>query len=414
VPEKFAPKIYMYPRLRKTPYYELHKKAGCKAYTVYNHTYHPRYYGDMYEEYEKLVNGVTLWDVACERQVEISGPDGFEFTNILVARDLTKCKVGQCKYVVPCDTEGGVLSDPVLLRLGENHFWLSVSDNDLLLWAKGLAVNSGLDVKIQEPDVSPLQVQGPKSPYVIHDLFGDDILNLRYYYCTKTRLDGMDVVVSRTGFTGELGYEIYLMNSREGSRATRLWNKILEVGKRYGLAITGPVHIRALEAGILDYGSDMTRENNPFEVGLDYLVDLDKKVDFIGKEALRKIKAEGVKRKLVGLEIHGDKILEWNWDTGASQVPGWDTGDWWPVTSDGKRVGHLTKAFYSPKLRKNIGRAMVEVEYSEVGTQLNVETPAGPKGARVVSFYFYDPKKEIPKADVRALVQEDVKLKQVA
>ncbi len=403
--EKFTPKVYIYPRIRKTPFYEAHKLAGCKAYSVYNHMYHPRYYGDMYKEYDKVVNGVTLWDVSVERQVEITGPDAFKFANYLTPRELSKCKVGQCRYVVICDEKGGIISDPVLLRLSDNHFWFSTSDVDLLLWAKGVSIHSGMDVQVQEPDVSPVQIQGPKSPYVMRALFGDSILDLGYYYCTRTKLKDLDVVASRTGFTAELGYEIFLIDSSVGKRGLQLWDMILEAGRPYGITVTGPTHIRSLEAGILDYRCDMDLENNPFEVGLDYVVDLEKKSDYIGKEALKRIKAEGLKRKLVGLEIQGVPTYEWNWDSGAEKVPGWDTGDLWPVTRNGKKVGHLTKAFFSPRLQKNIGRAMVSVEYSELGANLTVETPAGSRKATVVSFYFHDPKKEIAKANVRALLQ---------
>jgi aminomethyltransferase len=403
--EKFAPKIYLYPRIRKTPFYEAHRRAGCKAYSVYNHIYHPRYYDDMYNEYSKVVNGVTLWDVSVERQVEISGPDAFRFTDYLTPRDLSKCKVKQCRYVVICDEDGGIISDPVLLRLEENRFWLSTSDVDLLLWAKGVAVNSGLNVQIQEPDVSPVQVQGPKSPHVMRALFGDSVLDLGYYYCMWAKFRDIDVVVSRTGFTAELGYEIFLTDSRVGKRALELWDAILEAGRPYGIAVTGPTHIRSLEAGILDYRCDMGLENNPFEVGLDYVVDLEKKADYIGKEALTRIKAQGVKNKLVGLKIQGPPTYEWNWDSGAKEVPGWDTGDQWPVTQKGKQVGHLTKAFYSPRLKENIGRAMVGIDYSKIGTELTIETPKGPRNATVVSFAFHDPKKEIAKANVKALFQ---------
>jgi aminomethyltransferase len=403
--EKFAPKIYLYPRIRKTPYYEAHKKAGCKAYSVYNHMYHPRYYDDMYKEYDKVTTGVTLWDVSVERQVEITGPDAFKFANFLTPRDLSKCAVGQCKYVAICDENGGILCDPVLLRLGENRFWLSVSDSDVLLWCKGVAVHSGMDVQITEPDVSPLQIQGPKSPYVMSKIFGDSILDLKYYFCRETRVRDLDVVVSRTGFTAELGYEIFLKDSTKGRRALDLWEMIMEAGKPYGIAVTGPTHIRSLEAGILDLRCDMTEENNPFEVGLDYLVDQNKKEDYIGKAALERIRKEGVRQKLVGVEIDGKPTKEWNWDSGATDVDGWDTGDLWPVISGGEEVGRMTKAYYSPRLKKNIGRCMVKVEYSKPGTKLTIKTPGGPRAATVVSLYFYDRKKDTPKADVRTLVK---------
>ncbi|HXX72273.1 MAG TPA: glycine cleavage T C-terminal barrel domain-containing protein [Candidatus Acidoferrales bacterium] len=402
--EKFAPKIFLYPRIRKTPFYDAHKKAGVKAYSVYNHMYHPRYYGDMYREYEKVVSAVTLWDVSVERQVAITGPDAFKFTDYLTPRDLSKVKIGQCRYVAICDEEGGMINDPVLLRLGENEFWLSVSDSDVLFWAKGVAVNSGMNVKIEEPDVSPVQIQGPKSPWVVKELFGDKVLDLAYYTCMPGRVEGMDVVVSRTGFTAELGYEIFLRDSTVGRNAVNLWEAILRAGRPYGITVTGPTHIKALEAGILDYGCDMDLKTNPFEVGLDYLVDLNKQADYIGKAALKRIKAEGVKRKLVGLEISGAPTYEWNWDTGVENPPGWDTGDRWPLTQNGKGAGYLTKAYFSPKLKKNIGRAMVDLEYSKEGTELTLETPAGPRSAKVVSFYFTDPKKDIAKANVKAMV----------
>jgi len=401
---RFAPKVFLYPRIRKTPFYEAHKRAGVKAYSVYNHMYHPRYYGDMYKEYEKVVSEVSLWDVSVERQVEITGPDAFKFTNYLTPRDLSKVKVGQCRYVAICDENGGMINDPVLLRLSENEFWLSVSDSDVLLWAKGVAVNSGMNVKIHEPDVSPVQIQGPKSPWVVKELFGDKVLDLAYYTCMPGKVKGMDVVVSRTGFTAELGYEIFLKDSTVGRNAVTLWDAILAAGRPHGIAVTGPTHIKALEAGILDYGCDMDSNTNPFEVGLDYLVDMNKLEDYIGKAALKRIKAEGVKRKLVGLEIGGAPTYEWNWDSGIENPPGWDTGDRWPVTQKGKRAGYLTKAYFSPKLKKNIGRAMVALEYSKEGTELTLETPSGPRTAKVVSFYFTDPKKDIAKANVRQMV----------
>ena len=178
----------------------------------------------------------------------------------------------------------------------------------------------------------------------------------------------------------------------------------MEAGRPYGIEVTGPTHIKALEAGILDYGCDMDLNTNPFEVGLDYLVDMNKQADYIGKAALKRLKAEGIKRKLVGLEIGGPATYEWNWDSGSENPPGWDTGDRWPVTQNGKKSGYLTKAYFSPKLKKNIGRAMVSLEYSKEGTELTLETPTGPRTARVVSFYFTDPKKDIAKANVRAMV----------
>lgn len=176
----------------------------------------PAGYTDPETEYWKLINDVTVWDVSVERQVEITGPDAFTFTNRLTPRDLTQCSVGQCKYVVITDENGGIINDPVLARLGENHFWLALADSDTLLWAKGVALNSGLNVQIREPDVSPIQVQGPKSKDVMQTLFGDKVLELPYYYFLETELDGIPVIVTRTGWTGEVGYEIYLRDGSQG------------------------------------------------------------------------------------------------------------------------------------------------------------------------------------------------------
>ncbi|MFQ5939577.1 MAG: glycine cleavage T C-terminal barrel domain-containing protein [Alphaproteobacteria bacterium] len=368
--------------IRKSPYFEATRRHGCRSYTVYNHMCLPNDYGDAIDEYWRLVNDVALWDVAAERQVEITGPDAFAFTNLLTPRDLTQCKVGQCKYVVITAEDGGIVNDPVLLRLGENHFWLSLADSDVLLWTKGVAIYAGMDVHIQEPDASPVQVQGPQSKQVIEALFGDKVRSLSYYELIETDLEGIPVVVARTGWTGEVGYEIYL---RDGRRGDELWEAVLAAGRPFGIAVTGPSDIRRVEAGILNYGSDMTLENNPYEVGLGRLVQLDQEADFIGKEALQRIKAEGVKRKLVGVDIHGDRLPALNEDR-------------WPVNRDGACIGEVTIAVYSPRLKKNIGYAWVPVEYSEPGTELSVKTPRGDASATVVPKPFLDPRKEIPRS----------------
>ncbi|CAN5138464.1 glycine cleavage T C-terminal barrel domain-containing protein [soil metagenome] len=382
------PEILLYTRIRKSPFFHASRRHGVAMYSVYNHTYHPRHYGDPVEEYWQLLNGVTLWDVGVEKQLEIAGPDAFDFTNMLTPRDLSKCDVGQCKYAFITADDGGIVNDPVLLRLGENHFWLSLADSDVLLWARGLAYNSGFDVTIGEVDVGPVQIQGPKSRHVMTDLFGDSILEVPYYYLVEQRLDGMDVLVSRTGYSGELGYEIYLHNaSRDG---VKLWDTVLEAGKPHDLAVIGPSHIRRIEGGILAYGADMWLDTNPFEVELGYrwMVDLDQEADFMGKQALARIKDEGVSRKLVGVEIGGERLGAYN---DGSMI------DFFPVYRDRAHVGSVTSACYSPRLEKNIGYAMVPIEHSELETELEVQTPSGRNAAVVVEKPFYDPTKETPK-----------------
>jgi len=353
--------------------------------------YHPRHYDDMIAEYWKIVNDVTLWDVGVERQVEITGPDAFTFTNMITPRDLTKCEVKQCKFVLNTDADGGILNNPVLLRLGENHFWLSVADGDVLLWAKGVAVNSGLDVQIREPDVAPVQIQGPKSKALMNHLFGDRIQNMKYYFMDEFELDGMDVIVSRTGYSGEVGYEIYLRNASRD--AMKLWDTILEAGEPHDLSPIGPCQIRRVEAGILSYGSEIALDNNPYsdyaflnpyEVGLEYTVQLDQEADFIGKEALTRIASEGVKRKVVGVEIEGDPMIGY-------------IEDYLMVMEGEAQIGQVSSAFYSPRLKKNIGYALVPIENADLGSSLTIRSAIGETKATVVKKPFIDPKKETPK-----------------
>jgi glycine cleavage system aminomethyltransferase T len=368
-------------RLRRTPFFAATQRYGAKAYTVYNHMLFPICFDDLEAEYWHLINHVTLWDVAVERQVEITGPDAFTFTNMLTPRDLSKCTVGQGKYVLITADDGGVINDPVLLRLGENHFWLALADSDVLLWARGVALKSGLKVEIGEPDVSPLQIQGPKAKPVVEALFGKKVLDLLYYWFLETTLDGIPVIVTRTGWSGEVGYEVYL---RDGSRGDELWERIMEAGKPHDIRPTGPSDIRRIEAGILNWGADILLENNPYELGLDRLVSEKKTADYVGKDALRRIKAAGVKRRLVGIEIEGEPI-----SFNATK---------WPVSADGGIIGRVTSAIWSPRLKNNIGYAMLPVAKAGLGTQLAVEIPdVGKRAVTVVEMPFVDPAKAIPK-----------------
>jgi aminomethyltransferase len=369
-------------RLRRTPFFAATQRHGAKGYTVYNHMLFPIGFADLEEEYWHLLRHVTLWDVAVERQVEITGPDAFAFANSLTPRDLSKCAVGQGKYVVITAEDGGIINDPVLLRLGENHFWLALADSDVLLWARGVALRSGLKVTLAEPDVSPLQIQGPKAKDVVRTLFGDKVLDLAYYWFLETTLDGIPVVVTRTGWTGEVGYEVYL---RDGSKGDALWERIMAAGKPHDIKPTGPSDIRRIEAGILNWGADITLAETPYHVGLERLVDEKKGADYVGRDALRRIKEKGVDRKLVGVEIEGDRI---------SFNP-----TRWPVSAPGRPVGYVTSAIYSPRLKKNIAYAMVPVAHAAPGTPLGVTIPdVGERVATVVAMPFVDPRKEIPKS----------------
>jgi aminomethyltransferase len=281
--------------------------------------------------------------------------------------------------VILTNDKGGVLNDPVMLRLGENHFWFSLADSDILFWAQGVAINAGMDVTITEPDVSPLQLQGPKSGEIAHALFGDVVSDLRYYWLTELEFEGIPLIVSRTGWSSELGYEIYL---RDGSKGDQLWEAIMKAGAPFGLKPGHTSSIRRIEGGMLSYHADMDIDTNPFELGLDRLIDLDMEADFIGKAALTKIRQQGVTRRQVGLIIDGAPLA-------ASNTT------FWPVESDGQVIGKVTSAIYSPRLEQNIALAMLDITYADNGTEAFAETSVGRLPVTVVPKPFYDPKKQL-------------------
>ena len=366
-------------QIRKSPYFDSTVKWGATGFSVYNHMYIPRDFGSPEQNFWNLIEKSILCDVAVERQVEITGPDAFKFTQLLTPRDLSKLAVGQCKYVLITNNEGGILNDPVLLRLAENHFWLSLADSDILLWAQGVVVNSGLNVQIKEPDVSPLQLQGPTSGEIMIKLFGEDIKDLKYYWLREYNLDGIPLIVSRTGWSSELGYEIYL---RDGTKGNELYEKIMEAGKEHGLQPGHTSSIRRIEGGMLSYHADADINTNPFELGFDRLVNLDNDINFIGKEALKKIKHNGITRKQVGVEID------------CKPLSGPNT-TFWELKKNNVNIGKVTSAVYSPRLKKNIALAMVSVEQSEIGNEFQVTTNEGLFNCIVVEKPFYDPKKKI-------------------
>ena len=366
-------------QIRKSPYFDSTVKWGATGFSVYNHMYIPRDFGSPEKNFWNLIEKAILCDVAVERQVEITGPDAFKFTQLLTPRDLSKLSVGQCKYVLITNNDGGILNDPVLLRLAENHFWLSLADSDILLWAQGVAINSGLDVKISEPDVSPLQLQGPTSGEIMVKLFGEDIKDLKYYWLREYDLDGIPLVVSRTGWSSELGYEIYL---RDGSKGNELYEKIMEAGKEHGLQPGHTSTIRRIEGGMLSYHADADIHTNPFELGFDRLVNLDMEANFIGKEALKKIKQDGIKRKQVGLELDGEPLQRPN-------------TTFWPIKKDNTQIGKISSAVYSPRLKKNIALGMVDINHSEIGNKFEVTADDKKFNCTIVEKPFYDPKKKI-------------------
>ena len=381
-------------RVRKSPWWHLSKAAGCRAYTVYNHQYHPRSYvepedGGLLAEYETLTNHVSMWDVSVERQICVKGPDAADFVNLIITRDVhSLIPPMQARYVILCNQYGGVINDPVLLRVADDEFWFSISDSDVLLWLQGVNSFANYNVDILELDVSPVQIQGPKSAALMEKMFGPHLREIPYYGLIHEKLNGRSVTISRTGFSAEIGFEIYLHDSTR--YADDVWPYILENGEEFNLGVIAPSHIRRLEAGILSYGQDLDIENNPYEVRLGWQVDLDKKADFIGKQALAKIKQEGVNQRLVGIRMGGEPITWYNED--FYLVKDKDTGD---------DVGYVTSAFWSPNQGSNIALAVMPKSHWRIGTDVKVQLPAdGTVDGSVVRVPFRDPSKEIPKTEL--------------
>ena len=346
-------------RIRKSPYFNSTIKYGVKGFTIYNKMYLPTGFSSPAEEYLSLINDVTFGDFAAERQVEVSGPDAFDFIRYINPRNLSKCDIGDCKYIVLTDSNGFIINDACLIRLDDDKFWVSPGDGDVLLWLQGVAMHSGMNVNICEPDVSPLQISGPKAGRLIQKLFAGEHDNLGYYKAKQTSLENIPMVIARTGWSGELSYELYLQDRKLGNN---LFELVYEAAKEFNGNVIAPNNIRTIEGGLLSYGSDFGREHNPFTIGLDRLVDVDQDIDFIGKEALKKIKENGTTSKLIGVEMDGDPI---------DKVP---EHFWTVLNLEGKKIGRLSRCIYSPRLKKNIGLAIVDTLASEEGSKVIIES----------------------------------------
>ena len=380
-------------RVRKSPYWHLSHEAGCWRATIYNRMYHPRGYirpedGGAMVEYNAIVNHVTMWNVAVERQIQVVGPEAEAFVNYVITRDATCIEPMNAKYVILCNQRGGVLNDPVLLRLSDNEFWFSLADSDIMFWLQGVNVGKGYNVEIAEIDVSPLQIQGPKSEALMNELIGPKIHDIPYYGLLEGKVADHDVVVSQSGFSGEKGYEIYLRDAT--LHAEDLWNAVLEAGKKHSLMVIAPAHHRRIAAGILSWGQDMDSETLPFQCNLDYQVPRNKNWDYVGKEALetarRKIEAGNppFKTVLVGMMFGGKPIDDY-------------AADFWLISgADGSdSVGYVTSPWYSPELKTNIAMGYVPWGMRTIGTKLKVhlpdeyaETPGVPIKAEVVEIPF--------------------------
>ncbi|WGW13657.1 glycine cleavage T C-terminal barrel domain-containing protein [Saxibacter everestensis] len=365
--------MLIYTRIRKSPYWQLSHEAGCWRASVYNRTYHPRGYvrpedGGAMVEYQSLVNDVTLWNVAVERQIQVKGPDAEAFVDYVITRDATRIPPMRARYVILCNEAGGILNDPVLLRIAEDEFWFSLSDSDIMFWLQGVNVGRRFDVEINEIDVAPVQIQGPKSVDLMADLVGAAARDIPPYGLLSAAVGGCDVIVSQTGFTGEKGYEIYLRDAT--LHAETMWNAVLEAGKKHNLAVIAPAHHRRIAAGILSWGQDMDFETLPFQVNLGYQVPRQKTADYIGKQALEVARSAveagspPYSQTLVGLKFGGKPIDDY-------------APDFWLIgeTAQDDPVGYVTSPWYSPELSSNIAMGFVPVPLSALGTELWVHLP---------------------------------------
>lgn len=367
-------KVVFSPRVRKSPFFQSTMKYGAKAFTVYNHMYLPVSFENTITDYNNLLQGVQLWDVGVERQVQIKGPDAGSLLQFITPRNIKKCSVGQAMYAPLLDFQGGFLNDPVMLKLAEDFYWLSIADGDSLLWVEAIAKGYNFNVKVEEPDVSPLQVQGPNSAKLMTKVFGDWVDDLGFYRFKEVTHDGIPMVIARMGYSRELCYEIFLQDYSKGNE---LWEILWQAGQEFNISPGGPNIIFRLEGGILSYLADFDRTNNPYEVGLDWMIDLDQEDDFIGKEALREISMRGPTKKLMGAEIKGDPIESSN-------------EDYLPVLIDGNRVGTMTAMVFSPRLQKNISYVFLDIEHAKIGQEIVISSPNQSFEALVVDIPWFD------------------------
>jgi glycine cleavage system aminomethyltransferase T len=358
-------------RVRPSPFFDSAVAEGMVAANVYNRMIMPTSYGKPEEEYWRLINGVSQWDVGVERQVQLKGPDAGKLAQILSPRDLSTCKHGQGKYVPLCNHRGTVINDPILLKHADDLYWLSIADSDIWFWASAIAAERGLNVEISEPDVSPMALQGPKAEDVVAHVMGDWVRNLKYFWFKEATIEGIPVAVQRSGWSKQGGFEIYL---KDGSKGTKLWNIFKEAGQAWGIGPGAPATPERVESGLVSVGGDTDDDTNPFEVRLGKYVDLDVPDNVIGIEALRRIKAEGIKRHQLGVILEGEKPAPL----------GVHLED---IAHGGVTIGKVTNCVWSPRLKANIGFALIASSVT-VGQTVTIQRASGPTSARLVELPF--------------------------
>lgn len=358
-------------RLRPSPYFEATLAEGVTSFTVYNRMLMPTGYGDPEGEYRRLLDGVAQWDVACERQVELKGPDARRLAQVLATRDVRKCEDGQGRYVALCDHAGTLINDPILLKLADDRFWLSIADSNVLFWARAVAAERRLRVEVTEPDVSPMAVQGPKAEHVVAAVFGEWVRGLRRFCFREAAVEGVPVVVARSGWSKQGGFELYLM---DGSKGATLWNIVREAGRPWDIGPGNPNHCERVEGGLLSYGGDTDDATNPFEVRLGRYVDLDVPDEVIGIAALRRIHAAGPRRHQLGVVLGGSEPVQ------AGFV-------WCDIERGGRKVGDMTTCVWSYRLRRNIGFALV-ARACAPGEDVEVILGSRPVSGRLVDLPF--------------------------
>lgn len=347
--------LVLSPRLRKTAFEDRVFEQGIQSFTIYNHMTLPVAFSSNPDAYQHLCEHVQLWDVAAERQVEVVGPDALELVELITPRSIAACDVGQCVYAPLADQDGLVVNDPLILRLREDRFWISIADSDVLLWVKGIAYGRGFDVKVFEPDVSPLAVQGPKADDLMADLLDDSIRDIKFFRFIETEIAGTQVVLARSGWSGQGGFEVYLQSSADG---LALWDAVWKAGEKYNIRIGAPNLIERLETGLKSYGSDMTLDDHVLECGFEQFLKLEKSAEYMARESVEQLRSSGVRRRLCHVMAAGDPL------------PG--LRERWQIEAGGKMVGLASSCAWSPKYGANLMFAMLAIEVSKPGTPVTV------------------------------------------